>query len=145
MLVCWDKWIVNQASDVPSIIMFFMISCKIRCRNGFNLFFCFFHEFTKIEIKSYVCSKSVRNLKKKMLGTSDAWSIVHLSQQTSVSYSRLTDLKLVQSRKVFSLWSHFKKKSAIKLSLKDLFDIFDHQIRQKHYSNWDTDLKWNKW
>ena len=110
MLVCWDKWIVNQASDVPSIIMFFMISCKIRCRNGFNLFFCFFHEFTKIEIKSYVCSKSIRNLKKKMLGTSDAWSMVHLSQQTSVSYSRLTDLKLVQSRKVFSLWSHFKKK-----------------------------------
>ena len=33
----WDKQIVNQSSDVPNII-FFMISCKILCKNPFNLF-----------------------------------------------------------------------------------------------------------
>ena len=35
MLWRWDKRIVDQASDVPSII-FFMISCKILCKNPFN-------------------------------------------------------------------------------------------------------------
>ena len=47
-LVCWDKWLVDQASDVPSIF-FFMISCKILCKNGFNVFL---NEFTEIKTKT---------------------------------------------------------------------------------------------
>jgi hypothetical protein len=38
----WNKRIVDQASDIPSIIIFFMISCKILCKNPFNLFFYLF-------------------------------------------------------------------------------------------------------
>ena len=33
----WDKRIVDQASDVPSIIFFFIKSCIILCKNHFNL------------------------------------------------------------------------------------------------------------
>ena len=36
LLVCWFA-----ASDVPNIIIFVIISCKILCKNQFNLFFNF--------------------------------------------------------------------------------------------------------
>ena len=62
MLGRWDKWIVKQTSDVPNIF-FFMISCKILCKNPFNLFFYFFYIITKIKIKSFECTKSTRNEK----------------------------------------------------------------------------------
>ena len=69
LLVWWDKWLVDQESDVPSIIIFFIISWKIRCKNGFIKMFYFFYKFTKI--------KSVKEIIKKiMLGTSDAWSTI---------------------------------------------------------------------
>ena len=35
----WDKRLFFQASDVHSIIFFFIKSCKILCKNPFNLFF----------------------------------------------------------------------------------------------------------
>ena len=96
MLVRWDKWLVDKASDVPSIIFFFTISCKIPCKNGFNLFFYFFfYKFTKIKIKSFECPKSIRNYKKN-----NAWNIrclvdesfVPSTQRASVLYWRLLDL-----------------------------------------------------
>ena len=40
LLVCWDKWLVDQVSNFPSNI--FMISCRILCKNIFNLFVYFF-------------------------------------------------------------------------------------------------------
>ena len=40
----WDKRIVDQESDVPSII--------------------FFYKITKIKIKSFECSKSIKSKKK---------------------------------------------------------------------------------
>ena len=58
------------------------------------LFIFFFQKFTKIRIKSFECLKSIKNYRKKMLGTSDTWSTNHLSQQTSVSYCRLSNSKL---------------------------------------------------
>ena len=54
-------------------VFFFIISCKILCKFHFNLVF---YNFTKMKIKSFECPKSIRNLKKIMLGTSDAWSFV---------------------------------------------------------------------
>ena len=36
-----------------------------------------------ITIESFECPKSIRNYKKIMLGTSDAWWMSHLFQQTS--------------------------------------------------------------
>ena len=57
MLGRWDKRIVDQASDVPSIIFFFMISCKVLCKNPFNFLFLFLflYNFTEIKIKSFEC------------------------------------------------------------------------------------------
>ena len=75
---------------------FFMISCKIVCKNGFNVFFLFFYEFTKIKSKSFECPKSIRNHEKNK-----AWNIRHLvdesfipaTQQTRVLYCRLSDFR----------------------------------------------------
>ena len=56
----WDKRLVEQASDVPSIIL---------CKNLFNLFFLLFYKITNMKIKSFECPKSIRNSEKKILGT----------------------------------------------------------------------------
>ena len=76
------------------VLFFSMISCKILCKNRFNLFSHFLYNFTKIEIKSFECHKSMRNYKKD-----NAWNIrllvnesfVPANQWTSVSYCRLSD------------------------------------------------------
>ena len=50
----WDKQLINQVSDVPSIISFFIISCEILCKNRFNLcIFLFFHNLTKTKNKEF--------------------------------------------------------------------------------------------
>ena len=46
----WDDRLIDHASDVLGII-FFIISCKIICKNPFNLYF---YNFTKIKIKCFV-------------------------------------------------------------------------------------------
>ena len=90
MLGRWDKWIVDQASDVTSIIFFFMISCRIFCKNTFNLFVYLKKKNIKIKVKSFECPKSIKSLKKKIiLGKSDAWSTI---RDPAWIYLRLTDL-----------------------------------------------------
>ena len=74
----WDKWLVNQVSDVPSVI-FFIKTCKILCQNPFNSFIIFFFH----KIKSFEWPKSMKSNEKKILGTSDAWSMSHLSHRPS--------------------------------------------------------------
>ena len=62
---------------------------------------------TKIKIKSFECPKSIRSLKKIMLGTSDAWSTIRLSNRHSDPawiYLRLTDLKIA--------WQFLARKSS---------------------------------
>ena len=91
----WDKGIVNQVSDVPSII-FFMISFKILCKNPFNLFF---YEIIKNKRKGWndFCKEFFKKLWKK----NNTWNIRRLvdesfvpaNQQTSVLYWRLSDFK----------------------------------------------------
>ena len=74
---------------------FFIKSCKILCKNPFNLFFYFFYKITKMKIKSFECPKSIRNYEK------NTWNIRRLvdesfvpyAQQTSVLYCRLSDLR----------------------------------------------------
>ena len=46
------------------VLFFFMISCKILCKNPFNLFSYFFYKITKIKIKSFECPKSIKSIKK---------------------------------------------------------------------------------
>ena len=75
-----------------------MISCRILCKNTFNLFVYFKKKDTKIKVKSFECPKSIksikkiffknerifaknfeRNYEKIILGTSDAWPMKQLS------------------------------------------------------------------
>ena len=76
----WDKWIVDQASDVPSIILF----CTFyRLRALKTLYFYFCNSIKKINWKEFckeLCKKSWKNI---ILGTSDTWSIIRLSHRQS--------------------------------------------------------------
>ena len=75
--------------------LFFTISCKILCKNSFNLIFNFFNKFTKIKIKSCKCRKSIRYyIKKIMLGTSDAWLMSHSSRRTSKPAYYIVDCRI---------------------------------------------------
>ena len=77
MLGRWDKRLVDQVSDVPSII----ISCKILCKKPFNLFF---YNFTKIKIPSFECPKSNFQSIKIILGSSDSIRIrIRFSQMAT--------------------------------------------------------------
>ena len=80
----WDKRLIDQVSDVPSITFFFHKILPNSLQKPFH-FFSFFDKITEIKIKSFECPKSIRNYEKKkiMLGTSDNWSISHPSHQPS--------------------------------------------------------------
>ena len=69
----WDKLLVDQASDVPSIIFFPKILQNSLQKLFQFIFKFFFHKITKMKIKSFECLKSIRNYEKKteILGTSD--------------------------------------------------------------------------
>ena len=67
-----------------------MISCRILCKNRFNLFFLFFCR----KIKSFECPKSIRNYQKKILGTSDAWSTSPLSHRPSKPAYYIVDWRI---------------------------------------------------
>ena len=78
----WDKRLVDQASDVPSII-FFHDFLQNSLQNPFNLFSYFFYKITKMKIKSFECPKVIKSMKKIILGTSDSWSMIHYSHRPS--------------------------------------------------------------
>ena len=65
-LVCWDKWLVNQVSDVPSIIFFLWFLAKFFAKMV-SMYFHFFYIFTKIKTKNFECPKSIRNYEKKKI------------------------------------------------------------------------------
>ena len=48
----WDDHLIDQASDVPSII-FFIISCQNSLQKSFQIFILFFYNFTKIKSKEF--------------------------------------------------------------------------------------------
>ena len=100
-LVHWDKWLVDQASDVPSI--FFHDFLQNSLQKWFQcIFFQFFYEFAKIKTKSFECPRLGLGLqeimKKIMLGTSDDWSTSHLSQQTSEPAYYIVDCRISSQR-----------------------------------------------
>ena len=92
LLVCWFAGTNDSSTKrlMFQVLFFFTISCKILCKNCFNLFF---YRFTKM-IKSFVCPKSIRHYKRN-----NAWnigrlvdeSIVPADQRTSILYCRLSD------------------------------------------------------
>ena len=74
----WVTWTNDSSSKrlMFQVLFFFIISCKIPCKNCFNLFF---YKFTKIKIKSFECPKSIRNYEKN-----NAWNIRHLVNESFV-------------------------------------------------------------
>ena len=76
-------------SDVPNII-FFIISCKILCKNCFNLFSYIFYNFTKIKIKSFGCPKAIRNYEKNNI-----WNIRRLVDESFIPATQRIILKIV--------------------------------------------------
>ena len=79
----WSKWIVDQASDVPSIIFLssFLILGTLK-----TLYFYFCNFIKKIENKLKGLLQRILQefMKKKIiLGTSDAWSMIHLAHHPS--------------------------------------------------------------
>ena len=89
----WDKRLIDQASDVPSII-FFLNFLQNSLKKSFQFIFLFFKNFMKIKIMGFDCLKSIRNYEKK-----NAWNIrclvdeafVPETQRASVLYWRLLD------------------------------------------------------
>ena len=83
---------LGQTTYRPSVwcskyYFFFIISCKILCKNRFNLFF---YNFTKMKVKSFECPKSIRNYEKK-----NAWNIRRLVNESFVPASQRIILKNV--------------------------------------------------
>ena len=78
----------------PSIIPFFIISCKTICKNCLNLFiYFFFSKFTKINTKRFECPKSIRNYEKNNACNIRRLvdeSFVPATQQMSALYCRLS-------------------------------------------------------
>ena len=81
----WDKWIVDQGSDVPSLI-FFCTSYRDRppwLRALKTLYFYFCNFMKKKKWKGF-CKEFCKILWRKIiLGTSDAWLTSHLSHRPS--------------------------------------------------------------
>ena len=59
-LVCWDKWLIDQVSDVPSII-FFIISHRLRALKTLYFYFCKFIKYKKINWNDF-CKEFWKNL-----------------------------------------------------------------------------------
>ena len=62
MLVHWDKWLVNQASDVLRIV-FFILSSRLRALK--SLYFCFYFCKFRKKIETIFAKNLARNYKKK--------------------------------------------------------------------------------
>ena len=103
MLGQWDKWIVDQPSDVRSIIFFHDFLQNSFQKSFQFIFFFYIYKITKIKTKSFDCPKSINLGQSKLLIIkNNTWNIrllvedlfVPSSKQPSVIYCRLTDFKL---------------------------------------------------
>ena len=78
-LGCWDERLIDQVSDVPSII-FFHNFLQNSLQKSFQFIFLLFHNFTKNKVKSFECPKSIKNYEKK----DNAWNIRRLVDSSFV-------------------------------------------------------------
>ena len=91
----WDKRLIDQASDVPSII-FFHNFLQNSLQKSFQFIFLFFCNSTEMKIKSFECPKSIKSYEKKiMLGTSDAWSMSRSSHRPSEPAYYIEDCRIL--------------------------------------------------
>ena len=99
MLVCWHKWLVNQVSDVPSIIFFSKFPAKFFPWIVSIIFLTFFYRFTKMKIMSFECPFSIRNHKRN-----HAWNIICPSEPANqlIMYCRLSDFNFYLTWWIFN-------------------------------------------
>ena len=70
-------------------------------------FLIFFYKITKMKIKNFECPKSIKSMKKIILGTSDSWSTIRLSHRPSNPAYYIEDCRI--SNVVTNLLLDFKK------------------------------------
>ena len=86
MLGRWDDGPIKLSTNrliFQVHIIFFLDFLQNSLQKPFNLFSYFFHKITKIKMKSFECPKSVKSIKKIILGTSDSWLMICLSHRPS--------------------------------------------------------------
>ena len=98
-LVGWADWtdVLSTKRLMFRVFFFFIKSCKILCKNPFNLYF--FYKITKMKTNSFEYPNSIRNYEKK-----NTWNVkrlvdnsfVPLAHRTSELYSRLTAFNTLQ-------------------------------------------------
>ena len=119
------------------VLFFSMISCKILCKNPFNLFSYFFYKITKIKIKSFECPKSIKSMKKN-----NTWNIrllvddsfVPSSKQSCVIYCGLTDFKLPHCMQTMSKLHYTYQSFCLhpKTNYTKINSFFAYQISQPY-------------
>ena len=72
------------------VFFFYIKSWNILCKNPFNFFF---YKITKMKIKSFECSKSIKNYEKKILGMSEACLMSRFSHRPSKPAYYIVDLR----------------------------------------------------
>ena len=65
------------------VLLFFHDFLQNTLQKAFQFILLFFYKITKIKLKSFEYFKSIKGLKKIILGTSDAWLTIHLSHRPS--------------------------------------------------------------
>ena len=65
------------------VLLFFHDFLQNSLQKYFQSICLFFKKNTKIKVKSFECPKSIKSLKKIILGTSDTWSTICLSNRPS--------------------------------------------------------------
>ena len=101
----WVAGTTGQLNHRPSVwcskyYFFFIISWKILCKKPFNSFYYFFYKITKLKIKSFECPKSIKSIRKIILGTSDSWSTIRLSHCNATQRNIL----LIDGYLVSNIW-----------------------------------------
>ena len=79
------------------VLLFFIKSCKILCKNPFNFNFCRIIKKWENKLKWFLQRILHEIMKKIILGTSDAWWMSHLSQWSSERAYYIVDCRIFRS------------------------------------------------
>ena len=89
-LGCWDKRLV----ECLMFQVFFSKFLATFFAKILSIYFLNFYNFTIIKIKNFECTKSIKKLWKKILGTSDTWSTIRLSHRPSKPVYYIVDCRI---------------------------------------------------
>ena len=95
-LGCWVHRLINQVSDVPSIIIFHTFF-QNSLQKSFQFIFVYFYNFTKITIKSFKYSKSKPATHTVLFSIyqNNTWIIRHMVNETIDQATQHIILKIV--------------------------------------------------